>query len=78
VLLRFENQFFDDHRTVDRVAAVFPSVLRAGESLRIFNGLSRGAIDAFIADLDKLRTVVRQLRAKWVFGGGIYAGRRCR
>jgi hypothetical protein len=60
VLLRFEDRFFDDPRTVDRVASLLPGVLRAGESTRIFDALRRDVVDAFIADLDGLPTAVSQ------------------
>jgi hypothetical protein len=60
VLLRFEDRFFDDPRTVQRVASLFPGVLPAGESLRIFDALRRDVVDAFIADLDGLPTAVSQ------------------
>jgi hypothetical protein len=52
VVFRFEDRFFEDPMTVERIAALFPSRLTGGESARIFMGLRREAVDAFIAGMD--------------------------
>jgi len=56
VLLRFEDRFFDDPATVDRIAAMFPGALPKGDGKRIFTELHRDAVDAFIANLEALPT----------------------
>jgi hypothetical protein len=52
VVFRFEDRFFEDPVTVDRIAALFPGRLAAGESARVFAALRREAVDAFIAEMD--------------------------
>lgn len=61
VLLRFEDRFFDDPATVERIAAMFPGVLPLSESRRIFDELRRAAVDAFIANLEALPTTESSL-----------------
>jgi hypothetical protein len=56
VLFRFEDRFFEDSATVTRIAALFPGTLPASETKRVFAGLRREAVDAFIAGMDKKPT----------------------
>ena len=56
ILLRFEDRFFDDPATVDRIAALFPQELPRSDSQRIFEELRRDSVDEFIANLDTLAT----------------------
>ncbi|MGA3398912.1 MAG: hypothetical protein ABSC95_06805 [Acetobacteraceae bacterium] len=56
VLLKFEDRFFDDPGTVERIAATFPGTLSESECRRIFERLRRDAVDAFIANLETLAT----------------------
>ncbi len=68
VLLKFEDRFFDDPRTVERIAAMFPGVLPKSESMRIFEALRRDAVDAFIANLETLATTERvfdEMTGQW-------------
>lgn len=51
VLLKFEDRFFDAPETVERIARLFPALLAAGEAERIFAGLRREAVEAFIAGM---------------------------
>jgi hypothetical protein len=62
VVFRFEDRFFDDPRTVDRIAALFPGVLPAGEGRRIFDAFRRDAVEAFIAGLEALPTTLSHVR----------------
>lgn len=55
-LLKFEDRFFDDPGTVERIAALFPGVLPNSVSKRIFAQLRRDSVDAFIASLETLPT----------------------
>jgi hypothetical protein len=57
-VFRFEDRFFDDPRTVERLAALFQGVLPKSESVRIFDALHRDAVDAFIANLEGLPTTL--------------------
>ena len=56
MLFKFEDRFFDDPRSVERIAAGFPRALSQTESRRIFDALRRDAVDAFIANLEALPT----------------------
>jgi hypothetical protein len=58
-LFKFEDRFFDDPATVERIAAMFPGVLPKSESHRIFQELRRDAVEAFIANLPTLPTTQR-------------------
>jgi hypothetical protein len=60
VVFRFEDRFFDNLGTVQRIAGLFPGRLLLGESGRIFDALRRDAVDAFIADLEGLPTALSQ------------------
>ncbi len=60
VLFRFEDRFFENPATVDRIATLFPRVLPKGENQRIFTALNRDAVDAFIAILEKQPTTQTQ------------------
>ena len=55
-LLKFEDRFFDDPGTVERIAALFPGILPNSVSRRIFAQLRRDSVDAFIASLETLPT----------------------
>ena len=68
LLLKFEDRFFDDPATVDRIAARIPGVLSAADSARIFAGLRREAVDAFIAGIETLpsaETAFDEITGKW-------------
>jgi hypothetical protein len=56
VLLRYEDRFFDDPATLDRIAATFGVALPAADKARIFAGMRRDAIEKFIAGMDNLPT----------------------
>jgi hypothetical protein len=56
VVLRFEDRFFEDPRTIERIAAMFPAELPHGAAMRIFDELQRDAVDAFIGNLEALPT----------------------
>jgi hypothetical protein len=56
VLLKFEDRFFDNPETIERIAALFPGVLPRDDGRRIFARLHRNAVDAFIAGLETLPT----------------------
>jgi hypothetical protein len=58
-LLQFEDRFFDNPETVDRIATLFPGVLPESDSRRIFTRLRRDSVDAFIANLETLPTTKR-------------------
>jgi hypothetical protein len=58
-LLRFEDRFFDDPRTVQCIASLFPGTLPAADSQRIFERLRRNSVDAFIAGLETMPTSER-------------------
>jgi hypothetical protein len=55
-LLCFEDRFFDDPQTVQRIASLFPGVLPDSDGQRIFERLCRGSVNAFIAGLDTVPT----------------------
>jgi hypothetical protein len=61
VLFKFEDRFFDDPATVDRIAALLPGALSPPDSRRIFDELRRDSVDAFIANLEALPTTERSL-----------------
>jgi hypothetical protein len=63
VVFRFEDRFFEDPMTVERIAALFPVRLPAGESERIFTALRREAVDAFIAEMAGKPTTQRAFNA---------------
>ncbi len=63
LVLRFEDRFFDDRRTVDRIAVRLSARLPAGESGRIFDALRRQEVDAFIAGLEMRPTTRRKVHA---------------
>jgi hypothetical protein len=52
LVFRFEDRFFEDPVTVERIAALFPETLPVAECARIFAALRREAVDAFIAEID--------------------------
>ncbi len=56
LLLRFEDRFFENSATVERIAAMFPETLAPVDSSRIFEELRRDAVDSFIANLEALPT----------------------
>jgi hypothetical protein len=57
VLLRYEDQFSDDPRTIDRIARTFGHQLAAEDCNRIFAETRRSVVESFIAELDSLPTV---------------------
>jgi hypothetical protein len=59
ILLRYEAGFVDDPATLDQMAASLGGVLPAVDRDRIFAETRRAAVDAFIAQLETLPTVVR-------------------
>jgi hypothetical protein len=68
VLFKFEDRFFDDPATVERIAAMLPGALPQTESRRIFDELRRDSVDAFIANLEALPTTERsfdELTGQW-------------
>ena len=63
ILLRFEDRFFDDPATVQRVAALFDGALSDFDDRRIFAETRRDKIEAFIADMDHAPTFRRGVDA---------------
>jgi hypothetical protein len=59
LVLKFEDRFFDDPATVERIATLFPAPLPSGEGRRIFEALRRESVEAFIARLESLPTTER-------------------
>jgi hypothetical protein len=59
-VLRFEDRFFDDPATVERIADLFPGQLTHDDSKRIFAQFSRDQVEKFIATLEALPTTVSE------------------
>ena len=59
ILFRYESGFVDDPETLATIAAGFGGVLPPADRHRIFAETRRSVIDAFIAQLETLPTVVR-------------------
>ena len=55
-VFRFEDRFFDDPTTIDRVAAMFDGGLTDPDRKRIFAETRREKIDAFIAEMHQAPT----------------------
>ena len=56
ILLRFEDQFYDDPMTIEKIAATFHGELSDYDRDRIFSETRRGAIEVFITKLETLPT----------------------
>ena len=59
VALRFEDRFYDNPATIDRLAATFGRPLARADRDRIFAETRREAVEQFIASLDTLPTVAQ-------------------
>jgi hypothetical protein len=59
-VFRFEDRFFDDPKTVERIAGLFPGTLAGDDSRRIFTQFRRDAVEEFIADMERLPTTFSQ------------------
>ena len=57
--LKFENRFYDDPATIDRLAATFGRPLARADRDRIFAETRRDAVEAVIAGIDALPTAAR-------------------
>lgn len=63
LLLKFEERFFEDPGTVERIAGMFPGALHKSDSRRIFEELRRDAVDRFISELETLPTTESHFHA---------------
>jgi hypothetical protein len=57
--LRFEDRFYDNPATIDRLAATFARPLARADRDRIFAETRRDAVEQFIAGIDALPTAAR-------------------
>ncbi len=60
LLFKFEDRFFDTPATLDRIAGSFGKSLASVDSQRIFSGLARSSVEAFIEGFADIPTVVTQ------------------
>ena len=58
MLLRFEDRFFDDRATIERLAATFGGTLSGTDKTRIFAETRREEIEKFIANMEALPTAM--------------------
>jgi hypothetical protein len=56
ILLRFDDRFFDDPATIERLAATFDGTLSEADKDRIFAETRREQIENFIANIEALPT----------------------
>ncbi|MDR3537414.1 MAG: sulfotransferase domain-containing protein [Acetobacteraceae bacterium] len=56
ILLRFEDRFYDNPETIEKIAATFPGTLSDEARDRLFAETRRAAVDALIAQLETLPT----------------------